>query len=190
MAYPDLIIFRHGQTEWNREGIHQGQLDSPLTEMGRQQAEYIGQLLASFEGIEAYTAYTSPTGRAKRTGGIACAVVKKQPIEDSRLMEVHFGDWQGMTTAEIDEMTGIRKSSDPFMWNFTAPNGESLEELIERTTGFLDSLVGPAIISTHGITSRVLRGVYLGMNAVGMRDLDGGQGCLFHLSANQSRRIG
>ena len=190
MPFPDLIIFRHGQTEWNRDGIHQGQLDSPLTAMGRQQAEHIGRSLADIDGIEGFAAYTSPTGRAKTTGCIACTAVGKTPIEDPRLMEVNFGDWQGMTTPEIDALTGTPKSADPFLWNFMAPSGETLDDLTTRVRAFLDELTGPAIISTHGITSRVLRGLWLGLDAVGMRELEGGQGCLFLLKDSVQTRIG
>lgn len=188
--HPPLIIFRHGQTEWNREGIHQGRLDSPLTEMGRQQAMGLAALLQMLIEGQDWQAFTSPTGRAKTTAELALGPLGMAATMDDRLQEVHFGDWQGRTTAEIDEMSGSMKSDDPFLWNFASPGGENLTELQQRVAGFVKDLSGPSIISTHGITSRVLRGLVLGLDADGMRELDGGQGCLFLIQDGKQQRFG
>ena len=190
MPHPPLIIFRHGQTEWNREGIHQGRLDSPLTLMGRQQAEGLADLLRPLVQEGAWQAYSSPTGRAKQTASLALTPLGFDAKIDDRFQEVHFGDWQGRTTAEIEEMTGASKTDNPFMWNFTSPGGETFEAMCDRVQEFLDELTGPSIISTHGITSRVLRGLYLGLNADGMQDMDGGQGCVYLLKDGEQRRFG
>lgn len=187
---PPLIIFRHGQTEWNREGINQGRLDSPLTEMGRQQAMGLSALLQMLIEGERWQVFTSPTGRAKTTAELALGPLGMVAVQDDRLQEVHFGDWQGRTTAEIDEISGSTKSDDPFMWNFTSPKGETFVEMQQRVGGFVKDLSGPSIISTHGITSRVLRGIALGLDTDGMRDLDGGQGCIFLLKDGKQQRFG
>jgi len=188
--YPPIIIFRHGQTEWNREGIHQGRLDSPLTEMGWQQAMGLSALHQMLIEGESWQAFTSPTGRAKMTAELALGPLGMTAVQDDRLQEVHFGDWQGRTTAEIDEISGSTKSDDPFMRNFTSPGGEGLVEMQQRVGGFVKDLSGPSIISTHGITSRVLRGLVLGLDADGMRDLDGGQGCIFLIRDGKHQRFG
>lgn len=187
---PPLIIFRHGQTEWNREGIHQGRLDSPLTAMGSQQAKGLAEILRPLVQAGDRHAYTSPTGMAKRSAELALGPLGFEAKMDDRLQEVHFGEWQGRTTAEIDEMSRVPKSADPFMWNFTSPEGETFEAMCARVQGFLDELTGPSIISTHGITSRVLRGLHLGLDENGMREMDGGQGCAYLLKDGLQQRFG
>lgn len=188
--FPDLILFRHGQTEWNREGLHQGRLDSPLTAMGRQQAAALTGLIAPLLAKADWRAFTSPTGRAARTAEIALTPLGMTATPDDRLQEVHFGEWQGHTSADIDALWPGIVEPDPFLWNFRAPGGEELATVTARAESFLADLGGPAILSTHGLMSRVLRGVWLGLDAEGMRGLDGGQGCLFLLRDGQHRRIG
>ena len=70
--YPELIVIRHGQTQWNLEGRWQGHGDSPLTAKGEDQARAIGGILAR-AGItaESHRAYVSPSGRARATARLA-----------------------------------------------------------------------------------------------------------------------
>ena len=67
--YPDLYVLRHGETEWNREGIFQGVHDSPLTAMGREQAAHQGTILDRvISDWSVVDIYSSPQGRAKTEG--------------------------------------------------------------------------------------------------------------------------
>ena len=69
--YPDLFVLRHGETEWNREGIFQGVHDSPLTATGREQAAHQGKILDRvISDWSAVDIYSSPQGRAKMTAKI------------------------------------------------------------------------------------------------------------------------
>ena len=188
--HPPLIIFRHGQTEWNREGIFQGRLDSPLTTMGRQQAEGLTALISPLVQEQEWIAYTSPTGRSKTTAGLALSPLGIKAIQDERLVEVDVGDWSGLTGHEMEENAGPDVPDDPFLRNYHAPNGESFETMCDRVQGFLDDLTGPTIVSTHGITSRILRGLVLGLDKDGMRVSEGGQGCIFLLKDGVQRRFG
>lgn len=188
--YPDLIIFRHGQTEWNREGIFQGRLDSPLMAMGRQQAEGLAALILPLVGANEWQAYTSPAGRAKTTAALALQSIGYNATPDERLVEVDVGDWSGMFIEDIVESVGPEVPRDPFLRNYHAPNGESFAAMRERAQSFLDALTTPSIVSTHGITSRILRGIYLGLDQEGMRRLEGGQGCLFLMRNGTQTRIG
>ena len=109
---------------------------------------------------------------------------------DARLMEVSFGQWEGLTRAEIDvRWPENRACADPFAWHFTAPGGERFDALCARAKAFLDDLTGPAVIVTHGITSRVLRGLWLGQDMDGMAAIEGGQGVVYHLSQGRQVRI-
>ena len=190
LRHPPLIIFRHGQTEWNREGIFQGRLDSPLTTMGRQQAVGLTALIEPWLGDLEWVAFTSPTGRSKTTAAMALGPLDITPIHDERLVEVDIGDWTGMTEAEMSALAGPDVPDDPFLRNYYAPNGESFDDMCGRVKSFLDDLTGPTIISTHGITSRIIRGLILGLNQEGMRTIEGGQGCIFLLQNGEQQRFG
>jgi len=188
--YPEIFVLRHGQTEWNAEGRHQGQRDSNLTELGRKQAARQGQILAQAGLDPACRVYASPQGRAWSTAEIALRALKMTATADDRLKEVSFGMWEGLTAVDIDAMwPDNRAESDMFLWHFTAPGGECFADLQARTQAFLDDLTGPAILITHGITSRVLRGLWLGLDRAGMAAIEGGQGVVYHLSQGRQTRL-
>ena len=79
--YPEIFVLRHGQTEWNTVGRHQGRLDSPLTEIGREQALAQSRILANaLAGRGDVQAHCSPQGRAFDTAGIIlCPAGAKLP---------------------------------------------------------------------------------------------------------------
>lgn len=183
MTYPEILVLRHGQTEWNKARRHQGQLDSPLTALGLAQAADQGRILARLD-VGGFAAYASPQLRAARTADIALSAIGMSACLDPRLKEVAFGAWEGRTAEEIaadrpghlDEV-----AADTFGIHFRAPGGETLPQMESRCAAFLDDLTGPSIIVCHGITSRVLRGLWLGLDEPGMAALPGGQGCVYHL---------
>jgi probable phosphoglycerate mutase len=182
--YPEIYVLRHGQTEWNLEGRYQGRKDSPLTDKGRGQAQEQGRLLqaAQIDWNET-DAFCSPQMRALTTAQIALDDLDVTIRQDARLCEISFGHWEGRTFAEIEaESPELDHDGDPFLWHFFAPGGESYEDMAARVQSFLDDLKRPAVIVTHGITSRVLRGLWLGVGLDGMRDMPGGQGNVHHLA--------
>ena len=181
--WPEIYVLRHGQTEWNAAKRHQGQQDSALTPVGVGHAQAQGRILkASLKAPEKLDFFSSPSGRAWQTAGHALTQFGRPVQPDARLMEVSFGLWEGLTDAEVDaEFPGNRIVTDVFDWHFTSPGGERLDHLVARTTSFLDDLTRPSILVLHGITSRVLRGVWLGLDRQGMSDIEGGQGNVFHL---------
>ena len=188
--YPDLYVLRHGQTVWNTQDRQQGRLDSPLTGTGRAQAAAQGALLRDAGLAETHIAcFTSPLGRAAATAGIALAAIGQTATADARLMEISFGQWEGRTATEICSGWPGTEELDPWDWHFAAPGGESLASLTARLTDFLDNLTGPAVIVTHGITSRALRGLWLGLGSDGMAQIGGGQGVVYHLSEGRQTRL-
>ena len=100
MSRTQLIIVRHGQTEWNLKLIRQGHLDSPLTEMGLAQARALGERLA----LETFTAlYSSDLGRAVQTAQLIAAATGHTIVTDPRLRERHLGIFQGLNGDELRE---------------------------------------------------------------------------------------
>ena len=181
MSLPDLYILRHGETEWNRAGRWQGRQDSPLTERGLAQARAQGALLRDLAlSSETTRLISSPQGRARRTAAIVAEVAGwTGPIlEDDRLVEIDVGDWTGLTRdamrASVDRPDGAG-----FLSLYArAPNGEAFADLWARCASFLFDQSGPAVVVTHGITSRFLRAVALGMEVDDAEDLPGGQGVI------------
>jgi len=138
-------------------------------------------LIGRFQGRK-----DSPLTKAQ----IALDQINLKADEDDRLCEVGFGAWEGLTLAEIEQNSPeMDHEGDPFMWNFYAPGGENFEELEARCRSFLDHLTRSSVIVTHGITSRVLRGVWLGQGPEDMRDMLGGQGNVHHLSDGKQTQL-
>lgn len=186
-AVPELYILRHGETVWNAEGRLQGRADSPLTATGRAQAARQGALLAA-AGVGNLPLRASPSPRALTTAEIA---LPGRPILlDARLMEVDLGDWTGALIADLAAARpDIATAADAHHWKFGAPGGETLEAMAARCRAVLDDLDGPAILVTHGLTSRVLRCLALGLPPHALADLPGGQGVIHHIRDGQARLI-
>ena len=191
--FPEIFVLRHGQTEWNLAGKYQGRLDSPLTATGREQASNQSVILSDLlETRNDFDAFCSPQGRAHSTAMIALGPLGQQASADDRLKEIYFGDWQGLTFDEIAESWPEHckyADQDMFAWNFTAPKGENFDDVYDRSLSFLSQLTRPAVIVTHGITSYVLRGIWLDLGQNEMHALSGGQGCVFRLVDGEQRRF-
>ena len=164
-----VYLVRHGETEWNALGRFQGQLDSPLTCRGREQADKLGRILAAQLQPSGSKMHVSPLGRARETASLlrrrfAC----NEPVIEPRLQEVTLGSWDGLDRFEIDaEWPGALDGATPFDWYFRSPDGETFEQACDRLRDWLRSLPdgeqGPVIAVSHGLTGRLLRGVYLGL---------------------------
>ena len=154
-----IVFVRHGLTDWNASGRLQGQLDIPLNEAGRRQAEILRDRLAgkAFDGI-----YSSPLQRAAETARIIAG--DKAVLEDSRLAEIHHGEWQGRTDQEIT-------AGWPELWKnwrseplgYQSPGGETPANLRDRVDSFLKSVSSQLILCiSHGILIRMVRHLILG----------------------------
>lgn len=182
-----LWVIRHGQTEWNLQHRWQGRLDSPLTARGEAQAQAVGAKLRDM-GLADVPMLCSPQGRAVHTAAlIAEALDRPAPPTDPRLSEIDVGTWSGLTKAEILDRHG--PWSGLFPPYDAAPRGEGIAGLHRRVCALLADLTGPAILVTHGITSRVLRAAALGLPPEDAEALPGGQGVIHVLNAGQAETI-
>ncbi len=169
---------RHGETEWNLAGRWQGHLDSPLTTKGIDQAKHLNTILQA-QDLDGFTARISPQGRAVHTAALALGGVIGHMHTDPDLAEITIGDWTGWTRAAIHEHTG---PVPEFAHYDLAPGGEGYAGLRQRCVRFLENLNGPAVVVTHGMTSRMLRMVALDMPTSDIAKLPGGQGVIFKIS--------
>ena len=177
MTYPELYILRHGETEWNAQNRMQGWLNSPLTTKGEADAARQGEILAGID-LRGFAFWCSPSGRAVQTAGIACGRIAGAMHTDIRLREIGVGDWSGRLRDELPQGQG----DDPYMAQYEmAPNGEGIAAVEARCLEFLAELNGPAVLVTHGITSRALRSIVVGPDALANPTVHGGQGCVYHL---------
>lgn len=161
---PLIYFVRHGETAWNAEGRLQGQSDTDITDKGRHQADRNGQRLSELVEIpEEFDFVASPMRRTRETMERVRAAMGLDPAgyrTDARLVEVHFGDWQGMTYAELEALdpgSSDRRARDK--WNFVPPGAgaESYGMLLERVRPWFRSIDRNTVCVTHG---GVIRAVY------------------------------
>ncbi len=187
MTIPEIYVMRHGETEWNAERRMQGGLDSPLTAQGQAQARAMGRCLAQRGiGPETHRLLCSPQGRAVETARLAFGT---PPQTDPRLREIAMGDWSGLDRAEIDARWPGPKGEHFIDFYARAPNGEGFASLWSRCADLLATLDGPAILVTHGMTSRVLRTIATGGTRADLSRVPGGQGVVFRVAQRRHERI-
>jgi broad specificity phosphatase PhoE len=165
-----IYLMRVGETKWDREGRQQGQLDSPLTPKGIEQARATGRALRKLlPDPQPVCIETSPLGRAGHTTALLCAELgldAKAMVVSPLLIEHHLGAWQGLTNAEIDaQYPGARRGREADKWNYVVPGGESYALVHERARQWLASKRhAPVTIAvTHRMFSRILQGAYAGL---------------------------
>ena len=182
---PPLFILRHGETEWNVAGRLQGRFDAPLTPEGERQALAQRRILMQ-QDLTRFGAISSPQGRARQTARLALDGLITPIREDPALAEIGLGGWAGRYRAEVMAESGAR---DGFALYELAPDGEGFAALHTRCENFLRGLRGPAVLVTHGITSRMLRLILTGRPIGALRDIDGGQGVVFRVAEGRQERL-
>jgi broad specificity phosphatase PhoE len=156
-----LILIRHGETDWNREGRLQGGQDIPLNDLGRRQAaEAAERLRALAPGFAELDYIGSPMKRARETMDILRATLGLEAgayRTDDRLKELTFGSWEGYTWRDIRkaerEQAQLRERDK---WSFVPPGGESYAMLAERIRPVLEALPGETVVVSHGGVARAV----------------------------------
>ncbi|TMB77978.1 MAG: histidine phosphatase family protein [Chloroflexi bacterium] len=148
-----LVLIRHGQSTWNRDHRIQGQLDPPLSDEGRRQAELLGGRLAErrFVGF-----YASDLKRALETAQVIGRVIGIEPEPAHALREIFLGEWEGLRTEEIaarfpEAWAAWVEEPD---WD-VVPGGEGAALFDARVGAALDEIVkrhqhGDILLVTHG----------------------------------------
>jgi probable phosphoglycerate mutase len=149
----ELILVRHGETHWNREGRIQGHRDTPLSPLGRRQAE---ALAARLRAVEFSALYSSDLKRAAETAACIAAASGQGIQTDPRLRERNLGLFEGLTGAQAEarypDAYRRYREGDPA---YSIPDGESLEQRHERALDCLQEIArrhrgGRAVVVTHG----------------------------------------
>ncbi len=191
-----IYLLRHGETEFNTEGRYQGELDSPLTANGIEQVEHNARLLKMLiDKPGEWELFSSPLGRAQQSTEIMCQVIgfnKGNVITDDRLKEVSVGKWAGLTIKEIEESwPELMKNANGYNWYFQSPDGESYDSAVKRVSEWLDSIrhKEKVIVMSHGLTGRIIRGVYLGLRKEQSLILEVAHNTFFRLSDRKIERF-
>ena len=164
-----LYLIRHGQTIWNVEQRMQGHLDSPLTELGRNQANVHGKVLKTYAGIRELV--VSPSGRTRETAYILNSYVRAPLRFDDSLLERDCGEWSGRTLTEIEtDYPQAWKARTDDGYYHRPPGGENHEDMLQRVRALLDTLYESEVdeigLVTHGVMSRVILAYFLNLAPV------------------------
>jgi probable phosphoglycerate mutase len=151
----DVVLIRHGETEWSKLGRHTGHSDIPLTDEGRRVAADLPSALSAWSFGRVLT---SPLQRASETCRIAGLLERAE--RDPDLMEWDYGDDEGRTSAQIQaDRPGWR------IWHQGPKGGESLDQLaerVDRVIARLRPLEGHVALFAHGHFLRVFAARWLG----------------------------
>lgn len=158
----NILLVRHGETAWNREGRYQGRTDVPLSETGRAQVAALGARLAN---VPITVAVASPLTRARDT---AEAIIGKRGLAlelDAGLVEISHGGWEGQLAADVErthgEMFGLWRTA-PSRDSPAGPGAETLGEVEARAWPVLAKVFArlrdedTALIAAHDAVNRVL----------------------------------
>lgn len=173
MSLPRIILIRHGETDYNAEARLQGQRDIPLNARGRGQALSAGRSLLNLLGPAGLARedlhwVASPLGRATETLDLVRSAAGLEPggyAHDRRLMELTFGEWEGLTWPEVKARAPHAANwREGDKWNFVPPGGESYQMLADRVWPWLHERNTETIVATHGGVARVLLAEIGGMD--------------------------
>ena len=185
-----LYLARHAETVYNAGARMQGHMaHTPLTRAGIAQAEAMGAALAAHFGPAAdLDIWASPAGRTLQTVAIVAEHLGRDFFDvrtDDRLLEIDVGRWQGRRYADIVAEQGPITCPDVRAFNVVPPGGEYYPAIAARLQAWLADLdpARTALVFSHGITLRVLRGLLAGglpFEGVTLAD-DAPQGTVFRV---------
>ena len=167
MSARRLVLWRHGQTLWNAENRHQGQIDIPLNDVGREQARHAAQTLLAMKPTHVIA---SDLERALETGQILADLAGVSFSTDERLRETFAGEWQGMTRDEIV----AKYPADYAAWGGDSEirpgGGETRWEVSQRVVAAIEDALkdipagGTLVVASHGGALRSALGRLLGLD--------------------------
>lgn len=192
----ELILARHGETDWNRENRFQGHADPPLNALGRDQSAELADTLA---GEALARVYTSPLRRAAETAEIVARRLGLEVVPLEPLREIDVGAWSGLTRDEV----AARFPESYARWLDHGPlgyeDGETYEQLEARVVPAIRGLAErhpseTILVVTHGGPSRVIQAHAAGIDYAEARRretvLANCAVCRFAVESGDIRRIG
>jgi probable phosphoglycerate mutase len=185
---PPIYFIRHGETDWNRQGLIQGSIDTPLNELGHQQARAVARAVATVAGLSRdFTLHVSPQLRARQTMGYitsALGLSDDRVLQEPDVRELGFGIWEGKPFWEL-KASPIYPADLEGRYYWRPEGGESYEDGEERAKSWLSRISGPALVVAHGAIGRCLMGRVAGLKPGDLVALKTPQGCYCRLQDGQ-----
>jgi probable phosphoglycerate mutase len=192
-----LILIRHGESEWNRAGRIQGQVNSPLTDLGINQAKAIRDHLSGILLNQELEIYTSPLDRAIQTAEIIAQGIdhpSSKIIIEERLNDFNVGEISGTfgwdKVAEIFPEQAQLRLQDPM--RFHPSGGESGAEFEARLRSLLEDMMDEGTLKlmvSHGIVNKFIRGILKNLSGKEMVELGESQNTIYRLEQGEETEI-
>ena len=192
-----LILVRHGESVWNRAGRIQGQVNSPLTDLGINQAKAISDHLSGILLNQELEIYTSPLDRAIQTAEIIAQGIdhpSSKIIIEERLNDFNVGEISGTfgwdKVAEIFPEQAQLRLQDPM--RFHPSGGESGAEFEARLRSLLEDLMDDGALKlmvSHGIVNKFIRGILKNLSGKEMVQLGESQNTIYRLEEGEESEI-
>ena len=192
-----LILVRHGESEWNRAGRIQGQVNSPLTDLGINQAKATRDYLSGILLNQQLEIYTSPLDRALQTAEIIAQGIdypSRKIIIEERLNDFNLGEISGTfgwdKVAEIFPEQAQLRLQDPM--RFHPSGGESGAEFEARLRSLLEDLKDDGTLKlmvSHGIVNKFIRGILKNLSGKEMVELGESQNTIYRLEQGEETEI-
>ncbi|MEB3257295.1 MAG: histidine phosphatase family protein [Cyanobacteriota bacterium] len=166
---PRLLLVRHGETDWNRQGRFQGQIDIPLNSQGKHQARAAGDFLSS---VAIQRAYSSTMARPRQTAELILASHPGVPLTTTPgLVEIGHGRWEGCLEEEIAEAwPELLADWKRAPHTVTMPDGETLQQVWDRSVATWHSIVGglspeeTGLVVAHDAVNKTILCALLGLS--------------------------
>jgi len=162
----EIILARHGDTEWNVAEVFRGRIDVELNETGVKQAELLAEYLGNLK-IEAV--YSSPLKRAVRTAEMIASYHQLDVEISPGLIDFNYGEWQGLPHREVKDKCKelyAQWIKDPH--KVKMPAGESLDDVSKRAVDVVDKIVAEyketVVLVSHRVVNKVLICALLGLD--------------------------
>ena len=162
----EIIIARHGQTEWNVGEVFRGRIDIELDETGGKQAELLAEYLS---GRKIDAIYSSPLRRASKTAEAIASYHQLEVEIAPGLIDFDYGEWQGLPHQEVkDRYQELYAEWITNPHQAKMPDGESLEDVRKRVLAVVDEVTakyaGTVILVSHRVVNKVLICALLGLD--------------------------
>jgi 2,3-bisphosphoglycerate-dependent phosphoglycerate mutase len=178
MKSRNLILVRHGQSEWNAKNLFTGWKDPGLTDQGISEAKNAGKLILE-QNIEFDVMYTSMLSRAQKTGDIILGILnhKEIPIiKNEALNERHYGSLAGLNKDDARKKWG---KEQVHIWrrsfDIPPPDGESLKDTADRVLPYFEAEIMPKVVSGSSILiaahGNSLRALIMKLDSISPEDI-------------------
>jgi broad specificity phosphatase PhoE len=185
---PIIYFIRHGETDWNKQGLIQGSIDTDLNAHGIEQAKEVARALSEKTGeFDRFNFVVSPQRRARETMNYIATALKLDEAEikvEPRVRELGFGIWENRPFWELKD-SPIYPADAETRYAWRPEGGESYADGVARVDDWLTTVEGPTLVVAHGAVGRCLMGRVAGLLPAQIVSLKTPQGCYCRLQQGQ-----